>query len=247
MSATVHDITAAELELFARTVHELGTDGRSAREIREDTIERLLTLLRADQAVSYVWDDATGRFGEPVAINEDPTHVEGYLRWFQFRDPLPARLRHRRGATLVDDVLPRRDLERTEFYRDFLRPAGLCHGVNMFLVDATGRDLGDLRVWRRPGRPAFDRRELAVLDGLGPFLQRALVHAGRSAPDLLTARERQVCDRVAQGLADKQIAAALGISFGTVRTHISNSMAKFACTNRVELAVAALRAPRNTY
>lgn len=244
MSA-VHDLTTAEVELFARTVHDLTDDGRTESEIREGVLERLLVLLRADQAASYVWDEAAGRFDSPVSVNEDPADVDRYLRWFQFRDPLPARLRHRRRATLVDDVLPRRELEQTDFYRDFLAPAGVCHGVNMFLVDATGRDVGDLRFWRRADRPAFDRRELALLDGLGPFLQRALVHAVRSAPGLLTARERQVCDLVSQGLADKQIASALGISFGTVRTHISNSMVKFSCTNRVELAVAVLRATRS--
>lgn len=244
VSAAAHDITSSELTLFARTVHELAGSGRSAREIRSAMSENLVTLLRADHVASYVWDDGKARFGEPVAINQDPAHVERYVRWFQFRDPVPARLRHLRRATLVDDVMPRRELERTEFYNDFLRPDGLHHGLNMFLFDDTGRDVGDLRVWRARGRPAFDARELALLDSLGPLLQQALVQAGQSTPDVLTPRERQVCDLVARGLADKQIASTLGISFGTVRTHVSNSMAKLGCTNRAALAVSALRLVR---
>lgn len=242
MSATAHDITSTELALFARTVHELTADAGSAREVRAAAGEKLLTLLRADHVASYAWDEAGGRFAEPVAINQDPAQVERYVRWYQFQDPLPARLRHRRQATRFEDVMARTELERTEFYNDFLLPCGLYHGLNVFFFDDTGRDIGDLRVWRTRARPAFDQRDLALLDSLGPFLQRALVRAGRSAPDPLTPRERQVCELVAQGLADKQIATRLGISFGTVRTHVTHSMAKLGCTNRAGLAVTAVRA-----
>ncbi len=244
MSATAHDITSAELALFARTVHELAADASSAREVRAATSATLLTLLRADHVASYAWDHVKGVFGDPVAVDQDPAQAERYVRWYQFRDPLPPRLRHRRQATRCEDVMPRTELERTEFYNDFLLPCDMHHGLNLFLFDDNGRDVGDLRIWRARGRPAFDQRDLALLDGLGPFLRRALVRAGQAVPDLLTPRERQVCELVAQGLADKQIASTLGISFGTVRTHVGRGMAKLGCTNRAGLAVAATRVGR---
>jgi NarL family two-component system response regulator YdfI len=50
----------------------------------------------------------------------------------------------------------------------------------------------------------------------------------------LTERERQVLQRIAQGLANKQIAAALGISEHTVKFHLSSIYAKLGATNRTE-------------
>jgi DNA-binding NarL/FixJ family response regulator len=50
----------------------------------------------------------------------------------------------------------------------------------------------------------------------------------------LTERERQVLQRIAQGLANKQIAAALGISEHTVKFHLSSIYTKLGATNRTE-------------
>jgi DNA-binding NarL/FixJ family response regulator len=52
----------------------------------------------------------------------------------------------------------------------------------------------------------------------------------------LTQREQQVLDLVAQGFADKEIAAALSISLHTVKTHLRNILAKLQVTNRHEAA-----------
>lgn len=50
----------------------------------------------------------------------------------------------------------------------------------------------------------------------------------------LTEREREVLQRIAQGLANKQIAAALGISEHTVKFHLSSIYTKLGATNRTE-------------
>lgn len=47
----------------------------------------------------------------------------------------------------------------------------------------------------------------------------------RMAPDLvLSQREREILDALGNGLRDKEIAALLGISIETVRTHVRNAM-----------------------
>jgi DNA-binding CsgD family transcriptional regulator len=59
----------------------------------------------------------------------------------------------------------------------------------------------------------------------------------------LTPRENEVVALVARGCTDRDIARVLGIGFGTVRTHLTNAMAKSGCSNRAELA-AAISRPR---
>jgi DNA-binding CsgD family transcriptional regulator len=144
----------------------------------------------------------------------------------------------RRRATLVDEVISRQKLERTEFYNYFLARDGLHHGVNMFVFDGW-RDLGDLRIWRAQRRPDFSERDTSLLDALEPHLRRALLRCARH--DALTPREYEVAALVARGCTDRDIARVLGIGFGTVRTHLTKALAKSGCANRAELAAAIVR------
>jgi DNA-binding NarL/FixJ family response regulator len=60
-----------------------------------------------------------------------------------------------------------------------------------------------------------------------------------SGLDSLTAREREVLVEVAGGLSNTAIAARLGVSPLTVKTHINHTMAKLAARDRAQLVVAA--------
>lgn len=61
------------------------------------------------------------------------------------------------------------------------------------------------------------------------------------APDLLSERQRQVFDLLADGLSNKAIARRLGITEGTVKTHVATIFDVLNVHNRVS-AVAAARA-----
>ncbi len=58
----------------------------------------------------------------------------------------------------------------------------------------------------------------------------------------LTERERDIAALVAEGLDNREIAAALYLSEGTVRNHISVMLQKLALRNRTQLAIAWWRA-----
>ena len=60
----------------------------------------------------------------------------------------------------------------------------------------------------------------------------------------LSERERDVARLVAQGFDNRQIAAQLFLSEGTVRNRISDILDKLALTNRTQLAIAWLHAER---
>jgi DNA-binding NarL/FixJ family response regulator len=57
----------------------------------------------------------------------------------------------------------------------------------------------------------------------------------------LTLRERDVLTRVAQGLPNRQIAADLGITERTARTHVSNILAKLGLASRTQAALLAVQ------
>ncbi|HRC86956.1 MAG TPA: response regulator transcription factor [Thermoanaerobaculia bacterium] len=57
----------------------------------------------------------------------------------------------------------------------------------------------------------------------------------------LTGRELEILERIVRGEANKQIGAALGITEGTVKSHVNHLLAKLGVGDRTEAAVAALR------
>jgi two-component system NarL family response regulator len=107
-------------------------------------------------------------------------------------------------------------------------------------VSAADLDLAIQTVLR--GASWWDAEATAAMRRLGDPLDAP---SGAAAPgdpllDLLTPREREVLEAMGQGLSNQQIAAALGISLGTVRVHGHAIMQKLGVANRTQ-AVLKLR------
>jgi DNA-binding NarL/FixJ family response regulator len=60
-------------------------------------------------------------------------------------------------------------------------------------------------------------------------------------PSLLSKREREIMDHLAQGLTGEQVAERLFLSAETVKTHIRNAMGKLEASTRVHAVALALR------
>jgi non-specific serine/threonine protein kinase len=55
-------------------------------------------------------------------------------------------------------------------------------------------------------------------------------------PSLLTRREREVAELLAEGLSNREIAARLVISLRTAESHVEHILAKLGLTNRTQVA-----------
>ncbi len=96
----------------------------------------------------------------------------------------------------AEAVIPDRQLHRTEYFADWLRPQGIGAGGFAILRSPRGAPLV-MSVARSPALGHLDREELALLRALGPHLERALAldehlerldaerEASQSALDLL--------------------------------------------------------------
>ena len=85
--------------------------------------------------------------------------------------------------------------------------------------------------------------ELARLeDAIREVLARAQRRLESSSIVLLSKRELNVLDHVADGLSNKQVARRLGISERTVRNHLTRIFDKLGVVTRTEAVVSAVRA-----
>lgn len=238
-------LNGRQTELLGRVMATLA-EPHEEREIRERVGSLMLDLLQAQFYASYVWDDDQQRFDSCVQLHMDNANLARYDTYYQFHDPITLTLQQHRSAVRVTDVMPQRELMRTEFFNDFLARDGLHWGVNLYAWSGQ-RNIGDMRIWRDKRRSDFSRDDLELLDLVRPALVAALQRCRGSetpprvlhAPGLearLSAREREVAHLAACGLGDKEIARRLGISPTTVRTHIDHAYRKLGVNNRVALA-----------
>lgn len=101
-----------------------------------------------------------------------------------------------------------------------------------------------------PDRLFHAIRAVAAGEGmLAPTVTRRLIERTRERAaaarsnaavarlELLTAREAEVLDAIAQGMSNDGIARSLFLSEGTVKTHVSRILAKLELENRVQAAL----------
>ncbi|WP_067826213.1 response regulator [Nocardia inohanensis] len=123
---------------------------------------------------------------------------------------------------------------------DHLYPALAAGACGFLLKDASPEDL-----------LSGIRRAAAGDHPFSPEVLRRVVHSAvtaratdethsPTAPPGLTVREREVLGLVSAGLSNTEIADRLHVGVTTVKTHITNLMAKTGASNRVRLAVLGL-------
>jgi len=141
--------------------------------MRKEILEDLLCLLESDYVASYIWDKDRKIFDQCVFLNMSPDTIASYNTYYRFHDPITPLLKKRRRATFVCEVMAQEELEKTEFFNDFLIKDGLHHGINVYAYDGL-LNIGDLRVWRVKKRPEFDVREKVILNAVLPHFRNAL-------------------------------------------------------------------------
>ena len=105
-------------------------------------------------------------------------------------------------------------------------------GVEALLRDGLGADLDALR---REGGQLEPTQVLSV--GAGEVRQQpSAPAAGGAGPSLLTPRERQIAELVAEGLSNKEIASRLVIATRTAEGHVERVLVKLGFTSRTQIA-----------
>ena len=89
------------------------------------------------------------------------------------------------------------------------------------------------------GKPFFSPEVVELL--LEDHVQRMRREGTSDSYDLLTEREREVLQLLAEGKTNKEAAAVLGLGTGTVETHRHNLMQKLNLHNIAELVVYAVK------
>jgi two-component system, NarL family, response regulator NreC len=116
----------------------------------------------------------------------------------------------------------------------------LAAGARAYLLkDATDEDLLPAVRSVAAGKPYFSPAVTAVL--IEDYVRRLQAKGLTDTYHLLTDREKEVLQLLAEGRSNKEVAAELDLSLSTVETHRSNLMQKLNLHNTAELVLYAVR------
>jgi two-component system, NarL family, nitrate/nitrite response regulator NarL len=102
-------------------------------------------------------------------------------------------------------------------------------------------DLRGVMRGEAPIAPAVAHKLLEALRSGGLALRPGQPATPPAEASVLTRRETEILQLVASGMSNKEIAAELTITEGTVKNHVHNSLEKLHLTNRVQAAAYAVR------
>ena len=177
-----------------------------------------------------------GWIGEPHGAMTADIRAAVRLHWKS--DPLA---HPHDGARKYSDVLTRREFHRLPIYQEACRPLGIEYMLSLWL-HPDGADTARIEIDRED--TDFEERDRPVVDVMLPHLAQFRLNALRrraaAGDGLLTDREREILQLVAEGRQNAEIARILWISSGTVRKHLENAYEKLGVHTRTA-AVAALR------
>jgi DNA-binding CsgD family transcriptional regulator len=243
-------VTASERDL--RTLAGIVSDDRTdlpAEGLPPSLLSDLMDQIRCD-FVSFEGLDS-GRhalwFWQEIPIpadDADEAWCEGWDQryWSHYWDCKPCSYPDRsgdlRGVVKIADFYSARQWHSTGMYSGIYRPPGIEHELMLSLPEAGGRTTGPGRTvrlyFRRGPGMDFSERDRALLTLLRPHLHQAYLDAERRRHPVprLTPRQKDLLRLLAAGLTNAQIARRLGLSEGTVRTHLENIYGRLNVSSR---------------
>jgi len=218
-------------------------------QIRCDTV----SFCGFDISMQNYWFFQTVRDdGEPdrdQAVDQAYWQAIDQAHWQHYWDCLPCSLPDRTGdlrsVVKIADFYSARQWRSTGMYCDVYRPQGIRHELQLSLPEPPGPRRGPGRTVRmflfRNSGQDFSERDRALLVLLRPHLQQAYLDAERRRNPVprLTSRQTDLLRLVAAGHTNAQIARRLGLSEGTVRTHLENIYERLGVASRTAAVVRA--------
>jgi DNA-binding CsgD family transcriptional regulator len=173
----------------------------------------------------------------------DQAHWEHY--WDCQPCSYPDRTGDLRSILTIADFYSTSQWHSSAMYCDLYKPQGLEHELQLCLPASPGEGTGSgrtvrLYLFRGPGSD-FSERDRAILTLLRPHLHQAFLDTERRSRPVpeLTPRQWDLLRLIAAGHTNTQIARQLGLSEGTVRTHLENIYNRLQVQNRTAAVIRA--------
>jgi DNA-binding NarL/FixJ family response regulator len=236
-----------DLRALAGIVSEDRADLPDGEGLPPSLLADLMGQIRCDALSLDGWD--SGRqmcwFSQEISVGDATIDYAAFDQafWQHYWDcqvcSYPVRTGDQRSVVKLTDFYSTRQYHSTVMYTDHDRPLGLEHFLMVCLPNVLPPPAGpgqyvQLTLIRGSGSD-FSERDRAVLTLLRPHLHQAYLDAERRRHPVprLTPRQWELLRLLAAGYTNTQIARRLGISEGTVGTHLENIYTRLNVSSRI--------------
>ena len=239
-------VRGRDLRALAGIVSEDRADVPDGGGLPPSLLADLMGQIRCDMLTFFGMD--SGQQAYWFAQDIPPIDTAGFedlgrAQWEHYWDCQPCSYPDRTGdlrsIVTIADFYSARQWHATGMYHGLYRPQGIEHEIQLCQPEASRHTPGPGRtvrlvLYRGPG-PDFSERDRALLTLLRPHLHQAYLDAQRRCHPVprLTRRQWELLRLLAAGHTNTQIARRLGISEGTVRTHLENIYTRLNVSSRI--------------
>lgn len=170
---------SAELSEIIEPVVEATYGALFQPELWTDVVERFRGLVDSPQAALHSAPQA-GEYGSIfITLGVDPTPILPVIHIYGRQAPFMDRAMAQGilpGVFLNQDVIPYEELHATDYYRHYMHPMNVEHGMTAVLRASLGNERAPiaLAVGRERSQAPFGEREAAIARALFPHLRRAV-------------------------------------------------------------------------
>lgn len=183
--------------------------------------------------------------GAHVVLGGETRWIKPYGETYRRYDPFHPRYFSRGRQSIITTADVQGGINSHPIYvKEFMRPIGVAHKVELLLRDADNQIIAGLRLGRSAKQGEFSADTLQTLDSFLPVIEKACIGARRPDPFPwagLTTREAEVMQCLLQAMPDKLIARELGLSLATIKLHTKSIFRKLGVAGRSEAIVLAYR------
>lgn len=217
----------------------------SLPEFQTQSLNLIESLLPISDAVFFLVEEKQRH--KSVVSYQGKYEIESqYCRDFHTLDPLNlAKFQDTNvKLTTLDSQIKAHLLKQTLYFQDFMVPNKHRYVLDIFLR-LEGEIVAVISLLREQALADFNQQEISLLSKLQPFLefslaaiylpQRLAKKQNIKTQFGLTQREFDVLELLRQGKQNKRIAAELGLSLATVKTHLIHIFRKCQVSSRQQL------------
>ena len=239
----VAPVTVREKDL--RTLLEMVGDDRGdppPQGLPLSLLDDLMSQIRCDAVCLAGFDTARREIWFEQDIPPQDGEDDGAAFWDNFWTcracSYPDRSGDLRSVFKISDFYSARQWHSDGMYTDYLGPGGVEHEMVLVLPGGPGAVAGPGQtvrlVFNRGPGSDFSERDRDLLALLRPHLHQAYLAAERRRRGTppLTPRQWELLRLVAAGHTNAQIARRLGVTEGTVRTHLQNIYGRLQVSSR---------------
>lgn len=220
-------------------------------EITKTFVHMIRPLITYSHAFFVICDDS-GKISSEASyfFNLGEQCKKEYIEYYSQIDYINYIFDYKTSVVCRDtDIMENKARQKTEFYRDFLKPNNIEYGAGIVFA-REGKIIGEVNLFKSEELGNFNEKDMYMLNIFKSHLENIIFSLRKNSRALdgrkkideqdmshynLSKRECEIINLILDGFSNQEISDLLMISLSTVKKHVYNIFTKLGINSRNQL------------